>query len=211
MPSAVISSQPDAPLRTLRVAEIFTSIQGEGAQAGYPCTFIRFQGCSVGCSWCDTKYTWDFAGGKPYTIDELAAAPTTERVIFTGGEPVQQPRAPMLELVRALHARGRRIQVETSGRFFAPWLNEVDWRTVSPKPPSYRIDARLLPIADELKYVVDGEFDPKVVPPNTPAGCVISLQPEGNKPEFVAKALTWLFARTNWRLSVQLHKFLALP
>lgn len=195
----------------LRISEIFTSIQGEGSLAGYWCTFVRFQGCTVGCSWCDTKYTWDFAGGKPMTLADLWAAATTPRLIFTGGEPLQQPRRLMDELVSGFLERGQVIQVETSGRFFAPWLARVQWRTVSPKPPSYAVDPRLVPLVDELKYVVDDTFSPDRVLSDRPAGCPVLLQPESNRPDRVARALAFLRENPDWRLSVQLHKFLDLP
>ena len=47
-----------------RIAETFYSIQGEGATAGLPAVFVRLQGCTVGCGWCDTKYSWDPAAGR---------------------------------------------------------------------------------------------------------------------------------------------------
>ncbi|MBI1799016.1 MAG: 7-carboxy-7-deazaguanine synthase QueE, partial [Candidatus Eisenbacteria bacterium] len=54
-----------------RVSEIFLSIQGEGPGAGIPAHFVRLQGCDVGCRWCDSRYTWDAAGGRERTADEI--------------------------------------------------------------------------------------------------------------------------------------------
>ena len=99
-----------------RVAEIFHSIQGEGPTAGLPAVFVRLQGCSVGCAWCDTKYSWDPAGGQPLALDailERVQAFACPRVIVTGGEPLESPL--FLPLVRALAARGVAVEVETSG------------------------------------------------------------------------------------------------
>ena len=53
----------------LRVSEVFVSVQGEGVTAGLPSTFVRLQRCSVGCSWCDTKYSWPQDGGQATTLD----------------------------------------------------------------------------------------------------------------------------------------------
>jgi len=62
-----------------RIAETFYSIQGEGATAGLPAIFVRLQGCTVGCTWCDTKYSWDPTAGRevdlPALLDEVAAFP----------------------------------------------------------------------------------------------------------------------------------------
>src|SRR5678815_6049615 len=75
-----------------RIAEIFFSIQGEGPTAGLPAVFIRLQGCSVGCRWCDTKYSWDPAAGRAVDLDELmsqARSYPCRRVVITGGEPLE--------------------------------------------------------------------------------------------------------------------------
>ena len=104
-----------------RVAEVFYSIQGEGATAGYPAVFVRLQGCSVGCGWCDTKYSWDPAGGRevalPALLDEIAAFPC-RRVVVTGGEPLES--ALFAPLVGALAAGGYTVEVETSGTLSPP-------------------------------------------------------------------------------------------
>jgi 7-carboxy-7-deazaguanine synthase len=99
-----------------RVSEIFYSIQGEGATAGLPAVFVRLQGCSVGCAWCDTKYSWDVDGGRAVPLDAILEEATgfpCRRVVLTGGEPLESP---LFEpLVRALGSRGFTVEVETSG------------------------------------------------------------------------------------------------
>jgi 7-carboxy-7-deazaguanine synthase len=104
-----------------RIAETFYSIQGEGVTAGRPAVFVRLQGCSVGCGWCDTKYSWDPAAGRDVTLDglldEMAGFPC-RRVVVTGGEPLESPL--FTPLVGALAGRGYAVEVETSGTLAPP-------------------------------------------------------------------------------------------
>jgi organic radical activating enzyme len=101
----------------LRVAEVFLSLQGEGPAAGTPAHFLRLQGCDVGCRWCDTKYTWDAAGGEGTTIEQAfaraAALGEAPLIVITGGEPLQH--AGIDALLDAALARWPRVEVETSG------------------------------------------------------------------------------------------------
>ena len=80
---------------TLRVAELFRSLQGEGPSAGTPAHFLRLQGCDVGCTWCDTKYSWDATQGRASTIAEafsgLRALGDAPLLVVTGGEPLAHP------------------------------------------------------------------------------------------------------------------------
>jgi organic radical activating enzyme len=100
----------------MRVAEVFYSIQGEGVTAGLPAVFVRLQGCSVGCSWCDTKYSWDPEAGSAVELDALVeevSAYPCRRAVVTGGEPLESPSFALL--LKALGVEGFAIEVETSG------------------------------------------------------------------------------------------------
>jgi 7-carboxy-7-deazaguanine synthase len=116
------------PVTAGRIAECFFSIQGEGVTAGMPAVFIRLQGCSVGCRWCDTKYSWDPTGGQPVTLEALveeAAAYPCRRAVVTGGEPLESSL--FAPLVEALSARGFTIEVETSGILPPPPVPVDQW------------------------------------------------------------------------------------
>jgi 7-carboxy-7-deazaguanine synthase len=111
-----------------RLAECFFSIQGEGVTAGMPAVFIRLQGCSVGCGWCDTKYSWDPAGGHQVTLEALiedAGAFPCRRAVVTGGEPLESSL--FVPLVDALNARGFTVEVETAGILPPPPVPIDQW------------------------------------------------------------------------------------
>jgi organic radical activating enzyme len=117
---AIVAEGRDVePEATVRIAEVFRSLQGEGPSLGTPSTFVRLQGCTVGCTWCDTKYSWPAAGGTTMTWPELletvaaGRAQHVENVVITGGEPLEHPDFP--RLVQELRRLGLRLEVETSG------------------------------------------------------------------------------------------------
>jgi 7-carboxy-7-deazaguanine synthase len=99
---------------TLRITEIFHSIQGESTRVGLPTVFVRLTGCPLRCVWCDTAYA--FSGGKAQTVGEVVqqvsdyACPT---VCVTGGEPLAQKSC--LDLLAALCDDGYSVSLETSG------------------------------------------------------------------------------------------------
>lgn len=125
---------------TYRVNDIYATIQGEGKMVGTPMILLRLHGCSVGCTFCDTKETWatgdaalpwrratlaDVRGSNELWVelDEGSlvraiseerdrSAPGVEWVLLTGGEPAEQPIRP---LIRALHGAGFKVALETSG------------------------------------------------------------------------------------------------
>jgi 7-carboxy-7-deazaguanine synthase len=100
--------------KTLRVTEVYKSVQGESTWAGLPCTFVRLARCHLRCVWCDTEYA--FRGGESVSIGALldqCDALECQLVEITGGEPLIQPNC--VDLAEALLARGYTVLVETSG------------------------------------------------------------------------------------------------
>ncbi|HVZ93339.1 MAG TPA: radical SAM protein [Phycisphaerales bacterium] len=113
---------------TLRINEVFFSIQGESSWAGKPCVFVRLAGCHLRCSYCDTEYA--FHEGAAREVDELVeqvCAYPCDLVEITGGEPLLQKR--VFDLMHRLVERGRKVLVETSGAC------NIDGPPESPCPP----------------------------------------------------------------------------
>lgn len=99
---------------TLRITEIFYSLQGETSTVGLPTAFVRLTGCPLRCQYCDTEYA--FTGGQIYTLSNILSeleALKTSHVTVTGGEPLAQPTC--LNLLTALCDAGYRVSLETSG------------------------------------------------------------------------------------------------
>lgn len=153
---------------SLKVCEIFKSLQGESTYAGRPCVFVRLVGCNLRCAWCDTRYAYD--GGESLSVREVleraeALAPHGHELIeFTGGEPLLQEAA--VELMNALARCGRTVLVETNGSLdISPLAPEVV-AIVDMKGPSSgesgKMDtanlSRLRP-HDEVKFVIADDAD----------------------------------------------------
>lgn len=99
---------------TIRITEIFYSLQGETSSAGFPTAFVRLTGCPLRCQYCDTEYA--FYGGDKQTLSEVinqVSAFNPTYVTVTGGEPLAQPVC--LSLLKQLCDRGYRVSLETSG------------------------------------------------------------------------------------------------
>lgn len=150
---------------TIRVSEIFRSIQGESTRAGFPCAFIRLTGCSLRCVWCDSAYA--FYGGQEMPVSEAVEkvlALGTELVEVTGGEPLEQEG--VYPLMDRLIEAGKTVLLETGGH--VP-LDRVDPRVVKivdvKAPGSGMRDANLpenlarLTPRDEVKFVLADRRD----------------------------------------------------
>ncbi len=125
----------------IRISELFHSLQGEGPSLGVPAHFLRLQGCDVGCHWCDTKYTWDPAGGREVELaeafDELEAKGDAPLIVVTGGEPLTHPG--IRAVLEAAVERWERVEVETSGLGPPPLAHPALFYNWSPKLPSVTV------------------------------------------------------------------------
>jgi 7-carboxy-7-deazaguanine synthase (Cx14CxxC type) len=208
------------------VKELYYTLQGEGANTGRPAVFLRFAGCNLWsgreadratavCGFCDTDFVGtDGPGGDRFeTATALAAAVRAcwpaERsairpfVVCTGGEPLLQLDAP---LVNALHAAGFEVAIETNGTRRPP--PGIDWTCVSPKAGAELV----LRAGDELKLVFP---QPGAEPDRFEALAFrhFFLQPmDGPERERnMALAVRYCLAHPRWRLSLQTHKLLGIP
>jgi organic radical activating enzyme len=196
----------------LPVMEAFYTLQGEGAHQGRAAYFIRLGGCDVGCVWCDVKDSWDVTKHPIITIDEIVAKAISypgRLAVITGGEPLMHQ---LDALTNALHAAGFETNIETSGS--SPLTGHWDWICLSPKKFKAPLDEVIVK-AHELKVVVfnkhDFEWAEKYAAlVNT--GCKLYLQPEWDKAaEMTPLILDYIQANPQWRLSLQVHKYLNIP
>lgn len=160
---AVTLSHPASD--TLRITEIFYSLQGETSRVGLPTVFVRLTGCPLRCTYCDTAYA--FAGGQNMSLAAILAEIvrySTPYVTVTGGEPLAQKNC--LPLLSALCDAGYQVSLETSG---AMDVTEVDQRVMKildiKTPASNEIEKNLwsnlaaLKTHDEIKFVLCDEED----------------------------------------------------
>ena len=206
--------------RTLPVVETFHSLQGEGIHAGRSAFFIRLGGCSVGCSWCDTKHSWPQDRHPRQSLRELAelsaqaAADGAAFVVITGGEPLEHD---LTGLCVALGPVGLPLHLETSG--VGALSGRFSWITLSPKPHRPPT-AKALAACQELKVVVHHKADLTFAEAMAAAalqgraadapGPALLLQPGWESAEGQELAISYVRRHPAWRLSLQSHKWLGV-
>jgi 7-carboxy-7-deazaguanine synthase len=204
---------------TVRISEIFASIQGESSYAGRPCVFVRTAGCNLRCDYCDTTYAYD--GGRRMGIDEVLTAVSgygVDLVEVTGGEPLHQEHVPLL--IEALLDAGYTTLVETNGSYDISVVDDRAIRIVDVKCPGSGMSDRVnwaclehLKSSDQVKFVISDREDylwsKKVVEERGLAGAVeILFSPVHGAlaPEALAG---WILEdRLPVRLQLQLHKYI---
>jgi 7-carboxy-7-deazaguanine synthase len=213
--------------------EIFRSIQGEGVSAGTPSVFLRLATCNLSCSWCDTKYTWDW--DRYDYRKEIVSLDTAEverrldalecpRLVITGGEPLLQ-QAELAPLASSLKNRGWYVEVETNGTIApeAEMAEAVSQWNVSPKTGSSGNprDRREVPDALRAFRELPGAyFKFVVVEPGDleEVGTVVErhglprdrvlLMPEGVTPDAIRRRGKWVAeacVRNGYRFTTRLH------
>lgn len=209
------------------VKEMFATLQGEGAQSGRASVFCRFAGCnlwsgreadraSAQCRFCDTDFIGTNGQGGARFPDAASLADSIAAlwpggpggyVVFTGGEPLLQLDAALLD---AVHARGLTAAVETNGTIAAP--AGVDWLCVSPKAGTNLVQRS----GAELKLVFP---QPGLMPDRFDGAhgaydfAHRFLQPmDGpDRAANTAAAVAYCLAHPRWRLSLQMHKMIGIP
>jgi 7-carboxy-7-deazaguanine synthase len=214
----------------LLVNEIFENFQGEGYWTGRYSTFLRLQGCSVGCNFCDTKHTWtrgsSFTESKKFILmkekennsssywkadeQDLLNELKTNVVVITGGEPLEQDIG---YFVNSLLKTGKQVQIETSGCFalLPKDQNQSNlWQTVSPKFTKRASEDFVIEQckqADEVKFVITRDnllhLD-RVVSSNSN----IFVQPEYGDFDWSLEMCKKIAKERNVRISFQVHKFI---
>ena len=198
--------------KALPLVEDFFSIQGEGYHMGKAAWFIRLGGCDVGCSWCDTPYSWDYDIYPMVDTDLIvqnAVNSGTNSVVVTGGEPLMWD---LNYLCSGLIRNKIRIFIETSGTY--PLSGKWNWICLSPKknkPPGKEI----CKMADELKVIIKERDDfiwAEKYRMRVSKKCRLYLQPEWNSFEKIIPEIVD-FVRKNqvWRISLQAHKYMNIP
>jgi 7-carboxy-7-deazaguanine synthase len=208
------------------VNEIFYSIQGEGTRAGRPCIFVRFQGCELRCSWCDTPYALDLKQiEKEMTgtqiLDEIKEY-ECKYILFTGGEPLlQRDLIPLLDYFVQL---GYETAIETNGHQSVKYINPEVIKILDLKAPGSGMDKfnnlhnlKYLTRTDEIKIIVtdrnDYEWSKKIILEQNLHDIVagVILSPALGKIDLKAIAEWILEDNLPVRLQAQLHKIIWSP
>lgn len=205
---------------TLRITEIFYSLQGETRTAGLPTVFVRLTGCPLRCQYCDTAYA--FSGGEIVTLDSIVdqvAAYRPRYVCVTGGEPLAQPNC--IPLLTRLCDAGYEVSLETSGALDVSAIDPRVSKVLDLKTPGsaevqrnrYE-NVQWLTRNDQVKFVIcsreDYDWAASKLIEHDLAACAGEVLFSPSHQQVDARALAdWIIAdNLPVRLQLQLHKIL---
>ena len=218
----------------LPLVEQFHSLQGEGYHAGKSAFFVRLAGCKVGCSWCDTKHSWDEKKYPSISIKKIIEKIKIAReegasfCVITGGEPLQHNLDNFCKSIKQMtmgeKQNSMKIHIETSGVHSIS--GTYDWITLSPKrhspPKNY-----FLKNSNEIKIIINEKEDiefaiqikkeiskqyrlSKIENSLTKEDKIYYLQPGWNNANGFSLAIDFVKNNPDWNLSLQTHKYLKI-
>lgn len=206
-------------IRTLRITEIFFSIQGESRAVGLPTVFVRLTGCPLRCGYCDTAYA--FTGGEAMTVGDILAEVRrypTRYVTVSGGEPLAQKGC--LALLSRLCDAGYEVSLETSGALDIAAVDPrvikvMDLKTPGSGESAGNLLANLAHLSerDQIKFVIcdrnDYEWAKRMIGDHgLESKCELLMSPAWGCQD-PAQLAGWILADgLPVRLQVQLHKIL---
>jgi len=206
-------------VNTIRISEIFHSLQGESTRVGLPTVFVRLTGCPLRCHYCDTEYA--FTGGEMLPMSailEQVAVYKTPYVCVTGGEPLAQQSC--FALLTQLCDQGYQVSLETSGALSVAAVDSRVKKIMDIKTPDSGEAAKnhwqnldFINNADELKFVIcsreDYEWAKDIIDTYQLFECCeVLLSPSYAEIDATALAEWMLADRLPARFQVQLHKYL---
>ncbi|MCA1755835.1 MAG: 7-carboxy-7-deazaguanine synthase QueE [Bacteroidales bacterium] len=196
----------------LPLVEHFYSLQGEGYHTGKAAYFIRIGGCDVGCSWCDSRYSWNPDLHPLVDIDEIARHVSdsgADSVVITGGEPLMWDMNPLTSLLGEM---GIKLFLETSGSHSL--TGRWDWICLSPKKNSPPVGDICL-AAGELKVIIEvtADFDwAEEYRARVRSDCKLFLQPEWSRFDAITgDIVNYILKNPAWAISLQSHKYMRIP
>ena len=203
-----------------KVNEIFYSLQGEGRNTGRAAVFIRFAGCNLRCSFCDTEFDSYREMSAEEIVDAISVWPS-RFVVLTGGEPTLQVDDAFVDL---LHQHGYEVAMESNGTRPAP--RNLDWLTVSPKDwwkasggwwteHRSRINEVKIVFDEDTPARLSSTHNPQLIIQNSKPITLYSLQPcdtgdaERNV-RILHLCIEYIKQHPQWRLSLQTHKLVGI-
>lgn len=198
--------------RMLPLVEHFYTLQGEGYHTGKAAYFIRIGGCDVGCSWCDSRFSWNSELHPVTEIETIAGyvfSSGADSVVITGGEPLIWNMSPLTAILKE---NGVKTFLETSGAY--PLSGEWDWICLSPKKQMPPV-GNICNLAGELKVIIETEDDftwaekySRLVNNN----CKLYLQPEWSRfGKIIDHIVEYIKVNNKWAISLQSHKYMRIP
>ena len=203
-------------------------MQGEGRNTGRAAVFIRFAGCNLRCSFCDTEFEsyremsreeilaeisrYEVRGARCEDSKALSHQPSalSPLIVLTGGEPTLQVDEAFVDF---LHQHGYEVSMESNGTRPAP--QNLDWLTVSPKSRGTRYEVQGKRVPDEIKLVFDEHTDPEAILPSETSNHspLLYLQPcdtgDAQRNKVITQAcVEYIKQHPQWRLSLQTHKLI---